>query len=252
MLTEREFVVKKYKLRISNLTPDTLSITRLAEYMKVLSDLVGKVYAEKLHLMEVEDGSAMPVMWLDDEVAVPFHQSLMLIEQGTLTKSQQKAVVSMNRLLREDKSEGGLYLDSSLVVNFPGVKLPSEEIRLTHFSPIAFKGKLFKIGGTDPSVPFGLELPDERIFGNLESEALAKEMAQHLYEYIEVSGVGRWEIDKNKLKGKLKDFTVNTFRLLDVDGSDFRTLLNRLKSSDQNKWNEFDDPIREALRQREQ
>lgn len=244
--------MKEYKLKITNLTPETLSITRLAEYMKVLSDLVGKTYAEKLHLKEVAKGSAMPVMAVDDEVAMPFHQSLILIEQGSMTKSQQKASAHMNRLLREDNSEGGLYLGSNRIINFPGVKLQTDEVRLTHFSPITFKGKLYKIGGTDGSVPFGLELPDERILGNLESEALAKEMAQYLYEYIEVSGVGRWEIDKHKIKGKLKDFTVNSFRALGVDGSDFGMLLGLLKSSDQNKWNEFDDPIKEALRQREQ
>lgn len=244
--------MKEYKLRISNLTPETLSITRLAEYMKVLSDLVGKTYAEKLHLIEVADGSAMPVMGLDDEVALQFQGSVALIEQGNLTKSQQKAMDSMNRLLREDKSEGGLFFGSSRVINFPGIKHPSEQVRLTQFSPIALKGKLFKIGGADTTIPFGLEVPDERILGNVDSEALAKEMAKHLYEYIEVKGVGRWEIDKNKLKGKLRDFTVSTFRPLDVDGSDLSTLLKRLRNSEQNKWNEFDDPVKEALRQREQ
>jgi hypothetical protein len=247
--------MKKYSFSISNLKPDTLSAPRLAEYIRALTDLVGKKYSEKLHLYEVQEGSAQPVFAVEDDIEMDFVRELYLIGTGNVSVGKKKALQNLNQLLREDNSTGEFLVTGSKasIIKFPGVnqESPIPEYRTTSLMPIILKGVLYKVGGADNSIPFGISLAGENFTGNVTSQDLAKEMARYLYETIEVHGLGHWIIDKNAVKRKLKDFVVTEFRPL-RDSLPFDDALTRLADHPDNRWSTLRDPIETALKIRDE
>lgn len=239
-----------YKLRITDLSPETLSMGRLGEYIKIVSDLIGKDLASSLHFIKVAKGSACPTWSVDEDAREQHDKQLASLNIASeISKENNKRLEKFNDMLREDNSEGEIYSGEARILYFPGVKKEKPKRKKLSMAPVSIKGELIKIGGVDNSIPFTMQHGKDKITGNISGRDLAQEIAQHLFSNIQFNGEGQWEVDADLSNPKLVSFTVNSFKILNDNGT-LEDAFDRMMNSPKNEWATLDKPVKESLRMR--
>lgn len=236
-----------YHFVIDALTPESVPMARLAEYMADLADLFG--HKEHVHFDRVARGSLTLVQRVDGD-----HHDLIrarLDAAGTgvpVPDDAAKAIESLNKRLAQDDATGRLSDHSGAeVIPFPGRDLP----RPRTFGPFrqrcSFDGTLIRVGGKDDTVPVHLQAGDKIHICNADRD-MARRLAPHLYQgTLRVWGDGRWEREANG-NWNLIRFNISEFDLL--DDAPLSEVVERLRAVEGSGWKQFDDPIAEIMRLR--
>src|SRR5689334_2717394 len=110
----------EYRFEIQDLTPLTLSLRRLKDYVEPLIDLFG--YGDNVHLIRVDEGSAAPCLIADSKIITTLERRFLSIKTGSGPKVAYRAAERINDLLAEDRTSGQLRsLYSGIVIEFPGI-----------------------------------------------------------------------------------------------------------------------------------
>lgn len=180
----------EFRFEIADLEPTTLSMERLSAYLPHLVDLFG--HKEHVHLLRVEDGSAVPCILADNRVAPAVHRRLLKIKAGNGSRSAYKAVDALNELLAEDQTSAVLKSPNfGIVIEFPGIKQASQPAVGPILEYADLQGELFQIGGRDETI--SLYVKDGRnIFICTATREQGRSIAEHLFRTVRVAGMGKW------------------------------------------------------------
>ncbi len=231
---------------IDSLTPETLPLVRLIQYLEKLAVLFGS--KESVHLLEVKHGSAAPAFYIEREAAPVVLQRLRLVGAPDAPPEVAKAFQDVNEFLREDNAVGGLRgPGGAQILQFPGRLEPADqEAWVTEHG--AVEGLLVRLGGKDRTSHATLEVEPGCYQILTLTRDMARQLAPHLYgEEIRVIGTGKW---KRTSAGvwKLERFNVERFEL--APRGDLAVAMDQLAAVKGDAWREVDDPLEELLRLR--
>lgn len=199
----------EYELKIKDLKPSTTSMARLALYMAELSKLMGE--KDHVHFDRVEESSLRLISKVD-----PVAQSNVnnRLKNTNLTQETRSAFNAIQKLLGEDQTTAELLAAGVSILKISG----KTETKPTHLPKemITLRGELIKIGGSDNTIPFTIieQRTGEKINGNVLGKNMAKDLAKHLFNHIELVGTGNWLYDQQRDEWKLEGYHVSGFSAL--------------------------------------
>lgn len=232
---------EKLVFSIDSLTPDTLSMSRLAEYLKELAALYGS--NQHVHFDHVSKGSACLNVRIEEQAVESVHSRLALVNLGDAPSDIVKAYNAVDRLLRADNAIGTIYVNKGQnVLVFPG-RTKAELSSITISQQTTVDGIVIKIGGRDDTIPVLLRDPEgNNIRCVVKGFAQAKELAKYYLDApLRVTGLGKWTRDENGWT--LEQLAIQSWQVLQT--SPAYEVLEQLSKVENNAWNLSDDPIRE-------
>jgi hypothetical protein len=185
---------EEYRFKIDAYTPDTMPMVRLAQYMHELSQILGEPAA--VHFRRLEHGSTVIVHKIEREAIPKVRERVIQVRRGEPTQDALRAYKQINKLLRDDDAIGLLQDEKpkGVIIRFPGreeieEKFPSVRERGS------IDGVLVRIGGADETAHITLQSEDQQLTGCWTSRAIAKQLAQRIYEPVRLFGRGLWSRD---------------------------------------------------------
>lgn len=240
MPQKKKHAFREYKFKIDAYTPDTIPMSRLAEYLADLSIILGN--RERVHFNRLEDGSTTPVVRVEWEAEPKVRDRLHKVKLKEAPEDVLRADREINRKLAEDNAIGTLQDPSGgKVLHFPGRELLKKLIFGPITQPGVFQGVPISVGGERDPVPVHLEDGKDKYIVYAR-RTVAKDIARFLFTTpIRVEGMGRW-IRHADGEWELVDFKVTNYSLV-TDG-DIRTNINDLRNVPAD-WKQLDDPLAE-------
>ena len=236
--------VREYRFQIDAYSPDTMPLSRLAEYLENLSMLFGETHS--VHLIKIEKGSTVPVLRVEREAEPKVRERLRLVRQKDGPAEAIRAAKQINELLRKDDAKG-VIIDpiGSKVLDFSGRDLN----RLVEYGPFSQPSRLdgvpIMIGGEEDLVPVHLEGRQKEIYICRAKRSIAKDLAPFLFStFIRVEGLGRW-MRKRDGDWEMKRFTIKHFE--ELTPASLRQTIEDLRAIPA-KWKDLDDPYAELAR----
>jgi hypothetical protein len=238
---------REYRFIIGAYSPDTLPMSRLAEYMADLARLLGEV--ERVHFVCLERGSTTLVQVVEPEAVPEVQQRIHAIARGEAPEDAAKAFDALNRRLALDSATGSLREgDGDEVIRFPGCEQPHSFVFGTFNQPGVLDGVLIRIGGRDDTVPVHLRDGDTIHMCNATRD-MARRLAVHLYgATLRVQGNGRWEREADGV-WLLRRFNITGFE--ELDDAPLSEVVGRLRNVEGSGWKNVDEPSVELQRLRD-
>lgn len=236
----------EYRFTIDAFTPETLPMSRLAEYMAGLARLLGEV--ERVHFVRLDSGSTEMVQRIEPEAVPEVRKRIQSIACDDSPSEVTAAFTGLNRLLATDNATGSLSeTDSDLVIDFPG----RGQQKLVTYGALnqqgVLDGELIRIGGRDETVLVHLRDGDVIHICNTDRK-IARRLGSHLYgRTLRVQGVGRWERDADGT-WSLRRFNITEFEILDA--ASLSEVVGRLRGVEGSGWMNVDDTSAELERLR--
>lgn len=217
---------------IDGLTPDTLPMERLAEYLADLAKLIG--HREEVHFRAVEKGSAVLAWEVAVTVREPVGARLHAVEAGAGPDEAMRAYRAINLKLATDRATARLDDAGAVLLHFPGQSARLEAAYGPFAQRGSLEGVLVRVGGRDATAHVILEDRDV-VWARCEtSRELASGLAQWLYRgRIRVHGPGRWRRTEEGV-WHLDRFKIESFEVL--DDASIRDTVDRLRSVPGNEW----------------
>lgn len=239
---------REYIFKIDGITPDTIPMGRLAEYMSDLAVMLGE--QDRVHFVRLDKGSAVLVSKIEEK-ATPFvRERLSRIRQGDGPTEAIKASRRTNQRLKRDNATGEISENGDVVViRFPGRDI-EEPVTYGPFTQEGtLDGKVILVGGKSDPVPVHIEQGDT-VYNCHAKRDIASALARHLFQSeLRVRGDGRWTrgADGN---WELNRFTINSFVVLDDEP--LSAVVAKLREVPGNGWRNISDPWSELMGMRQQ
>lgn len=227
------------RFAIEGLTPETLSMERLAEYLSELSRLLG--HKDAVHFHAVERGSVVLAYHVDDTSAAKIARRLAATEAGEGQDDAVRAYRALNKKLAQDGATARVIEQSgAVIIHFPGCKAALSEA----FGPFTQRGSLdgmiVRVGGRDETAHVMLEDHGTHWVGCQTTREIASELGRYLYQgRVRVHGVGRWRRDQDGA-WHLDRFRIESFEPLNE--ASLAETVARLRAIPGNEWPELPDP----------
>jgi hypothetical protein len=245
----KEFQFKiEGKVGEEDLTPLTLPMARLAEYLTDLAAIMG--HKESVHFMSTAPGSALSVIYVDEEEETRVTSQIQNAARGMGPRPANEGYKRLDKRLREDSAVGDIMnvSRSAKVIEFPGRRTDQPQA----YGPIneraSVVGVLKRVGGFDESIPVHLQRADGAIFYCEAAPPLDKELIPLYGQTIRVHGIatyyreaGLWKLDK---------FRIHSYDPQPLGGDSFAETIEKLRAIPGNEWNEIDDPLEELRKLR--
>lgn len=183
----------KIRFVIDAFTPDTLPMSRLAEYLKQFSELLGN--DASIHFDKVGKKCAALISYSDATATPKIRQRFEEIIEGTAPKPAIKSNATLYYMLLADNAIGYIDLDESKLIEFPGRKrAPQQRIGPVRRKSIV-DGQIFQIGGKDETINVHLRNPERpnETYRCEVSISLARKLAPHfLLGKVRLFGEADW------------------------------------------------------------
>lgn len=203
----------EYRFKIDAYSPDTMPMSRLAEYMSELSQMLGE--KSSVHFERLEKGSTIIVHKVDREAVPKVRARVAAVKQDEgLTTDAAKAFRTINRMLRDDNAKGQWQDNKTgaVIIQFPGRDQTEEK-----FAAIRQQGSLdgivTGIRGKDETIHVTIQAEGQQISGCYTTKAIAKQLGTKLFEPVRLFGRGRWARDSEGV-WSLLDFKIENFEAL--------------------------------------
>lgn len=227
---------------IDSLTPETLPLSRLSEYLKELASLYGS--QEAVHFEGISSGSALLKVAIEDSAVEKVKSQLVLVKNGTPPSVEaHKAYLSLDRLLRSDNAIGKIYNSlGNNILEFPGrLNKPIENLTIVQSSSV--DGIVIKIGGKDETIPVFVRDQEGKIVRcQIKGSTASKELSKHyLGSLLRLHGSGKWV--RSMMGWSLELLTIQTWE--PIDNSSAAEVLLDIANTSENGWSEIENPILE-------
>lgn len=231
------------------ITPLTLPMARLAEYLADLATLMG--HRESVHLIKIADGSTAPVIFIDADEESRITHRVQSAQRGMGPHDANVAYKKLDDRLRTDGAIGAIenVSQKAEVIEFPGRTLEIPQA----YGPIreraSIVGKLMRIGGFDETIPVHLQRADEVILYCEANTLVAEQLGPLIFKTIRVHGMATYS------RGKEGQWTLDKFKIQSYDPNPlgdetFSATIGKLKAVPGSEWNEMDDPLEELRKLR--
>jgi hypothetical protein len=204
----------EYTFRIDAFTPETIPMARLAEYLAVLSNLVG--HSKSTHFDRLAAGSARLIYKIDAVDAPKVEQRLACAGEPDAPRDLRKAFDTLDNMLANDNAVGELMnQNGAVIIPFPGRDRPKVLTFPAFRQDGSIDGQVVSIGGKDATAHVILQ--DGAVtYSNIKlTREMARQLRGYLYEQkVRLVGSGRWERSPDG-SWKLLDFNVGSFQVLD-------------------------------------
>lgn len=209
---ERKPSAAEFYFWIDAFTPTTIPMARLAEYMSELATILGE--PASVHFVKLKRGSTGIVHRIQPEAVPKVRDRAIAVRRGEAPRDALRAYENVNKMLRDDNGTGALKEQEkdAIIIQFPGVKAAEEK-----FSAIrergTIDGEIIRVGGPHKWVPVLVQTDGETFSGCWADRAVAKQLAQLIFEQVRLHGTGKWD---RTAEGKwiLKEFVVERFEPL--------------------------------------
>ncbi|USX21178.1 MFS transporter [Oxalobacteraceae bacterium OTU3REALA1] len=231
------------EFRIDIFKPETIPMSRLAEYMSELASLYGSELS--VHFKELRSGSAILKAVVEESAAEAVESRLRLVHHSNAPDDLKKAYQNLNGMLKADKAVGEINLPhGAVILKFPGRDTPVQKTYRVKEAGI-LDGVVIRIGGKDNTVPVWLKDLDGTIHKCEANSEMARELIkEYLSKPVRVTGQGDW------LRGDDGAWTLEKFKITgweQLDDKPIADIVNAARNTKGNGWNELDDPIREHI-----
>lgn len=230
-----------FQFHIDAFRPETIPMSRLAEYMAALAALYGN--NELVHFDKMRTGSAVLQVKVDEIASPKIGHRLKLVHSSNAPQDVTKAFISINNLLRADNAVGKIKREKGAVLlKFPGRETPAPKIYRVKETG-ALDGTVIRIGGRDNTIPVWLQDRSGVIAYCEANKHMALELVSHyLGAPIRVTGQGDWIRDEDG-QWKLERFKITDWNVL--EDTPVEEILNAARNATGNHWNELENPIEE-------
>jgi hypothetical protein len=185
----------EYRFRIDAYTPETIPMSRLAEYMSELATILGE--RSSVHFERLEPGSTVIVHRVEREAAPKVRDRIDHVRTGEAAGDALRAFAKVNKMLQEDDGTGTLREKrrGGVVILFPGREQAAEKFASVRQAG-AIDGEVIWAGGDDIG-HITLKSEGREISRITVSKTVAKELAKKLYEPVRLFGRGKWSRDSD-------------------------------------------------------
>ena len=242
--TRKRAGFREYLFKIEDFTPETIPLSRLAQYLKELAVVFG--HSESVHLITVEQGSAAPLFLINSNDEIKIRERLQAVRAREAPDDAMRANNAVNEMLREDNTRAAVIDPTRRkILPFPGRELN----KLLEYGPITqidtLEGVPIEVGGRLEWVPIHLE-DNQRVVRICHAKrSMAKEIAKHIFtNTVRVHGTARW-VRHRSGEWEMKDFRAKGFEVLPE--TNLRESLERIRAIPA-KWKELDDPLSEIAK----
>lgn len=229
---------REYTFRISAYTPDTIPMSRLAEYMTDLATFLGE--NGSVHFVRLEEGSTKLAYVIEDEAVPKVDERIDRVRTGDGPTDALKAFGAINRRLAEDNGVAEITElgRGAQIIQFPG-KAAIEEKGFSHVTQEgSLDGEVIMVGGPKDLVPVHLQAGTNR-YNCVASRPTAKALAEYLFTgQVRVFGTGKW------IRGETGTWSLDRFQIRRFEPLDDRPLsqvLEELRAMPDTEWHTSDD-----------
>ncbi|MCY4229547.1 MAG: hypothetical protein OXF26_01425 [Alphaproteobacteria bacterium] len=226
-------------LKIGAYAPETMPMSRLAEYMTDLAMLLGE--KESVHFLCLDEGSTALVHRIDQEAVPKVEERLRQVQTGDAPNEARRAAALIDRRLAADNATGVLKeVGGADLLPFPGVDRFLEPEFGPFNEPGSLDGVVNRVGGQRQRVPIHLETRTGFETHCEATREVAKELAKLMFgPEIRCIGVGRWHRDGAGI-WEMRKFTISEFFIL--DGRPLPEIVSDLQAVQGNGWRAIADP----------
>lgn len=206
--------ITEYYFSIDSFTPETLPMSRLAQYMSDLARLIGE--ERTVHFRRLDKGSAVIVHWVEPDAAAKVRERVSLARQGRGPAEPLRAIQNINIMLEEDGGSGLLLEGGAEIIRFPGHKIVDEVTAGPITQPTTLEGVVIRVGVTKELVPVHLAVEGAGVQSRCWAfRDTAKILARHIFgPELRLSGAGTWLRGANG-RWVLERLKVQTFDVLE-------------------------------------
>ncbi len=206
---------EEFRLKIEAYSPETMPMSRLAEYLGGLAEMLGE--STFVHFVTLEQGSTSVVHRIQKEAIPKVRHRTRRVSAGVGARDAVRAYQKINRMVREDNGRATWQRNreddlSSEAIVFPG-KDEAQQVFVSETRFGSVEGEILRIGGVNNFVPILLRFENEEFSGCYADKSLAKELGKWLFEPVRLFGSGRWNRDEEG-KWKLEKFRASHFNPL--------------------------------------
>ncbi|HLK68312.1 MAG TPA: hypothetical protein VKU19_32990 [Bryobacteraceae bacterium] len=222
---------------IDAFTPATISMSRLAEYMRDFAEILG--HHEHVHFEKLKNGSFSLATRVDPVAQNKVSHRIEEIRYGGGPKTALKAKQSLDDRLAEDNAIGRVVHRGAKVIEFAGRTRIVERSSGPVEQADSLVGEVIQIGGRDETINIHLKMGDEVFSHCVASKAVARRLAHHLFgPPIRLRGTGVWSRTQSGA-WRLHRFNVEDFETLDSTPLPnlFRSLRAKVGTASQSRVN---------------
>ncbi|WCM19518.1 hypothetical protein NDK50_19200 [Paraburkholderia bryophila] len=226
--------------KIDNLTPETLPMARLAQYLAQLSILYGN--DDSVHFEKLRKGSAIVQVRVENPAFPKVSQRLQSVRAGEPEPEIQKAFRTIDRLLKADNAVGTITgSGKAKLLVFPGREVPNID-PITVYQHTTIDGVVIRIGGRDETIPVAIQDREGTVINcEIRGRVQAKQLSHHfLAETLRVSGNGKWSRTQSGA-WLLESLVIQSFEVL--DDADLGDVVAALRGVENNGWADVEDPL---------
>jgi hypothetical protein len=217
----------KIRLVIDAFTPDTLPMSRLAEYLRHFSELLGN--DANVHFDKVEKSSAALAAYSDNTATPKIKERLEKVMEGIAPSGALKSNHTIDDMLLQDNAIGFVDLGGKTkLLEFPGRKrAPQERVGPVRRRTV-LDGQIFQIGGKDETINVHIRNPYKA--GETHRCVVSIELARKLAPYflgatVRMIGEGDWYRTESGWSMSPNSYTAFDFVPLDDIGLE-KTILS--------------------------
>lgn len=230
---------KDLVLKIEAYAPETMPMSRLAEYMTDLAMLLGE--KARVHFLRLDEGSTALVHRVDQEAVPKVEERLRQVRTGDAPNEARRAAAEIDRRLAADNATGVLKeMGGADILPFLGIDRFIEPEFGPFNEPGSLDGVVNRVGGQRQKVPIHLETRTGFETRCETTREIAKELGKLIFgPEIRCIGVGRWHRDGTG-RWEMRKFTISDFSILDE--RPLPEVVSDLQAVQGNGWRELADP----------
>jgi hypothetical protein len=235
---------KELHFSIEGATPHTLSMARLAEYLKELAKLLGS--EDKVHFLRVDEGSADCAMEVEEEEQSVISDRVRQAKMGQGPKEAIKALKSIHFFLDEDDRSALMeWEEGEIILEFPKKSQEGQDTFGPFWEDGSLDGMLVKIGGMDETVPVHLVYEGVHHICNATRE-MARKLAPYIFgKPIRVHGRGKWYRNP---EGKWEMHWFDILQFEELSDASLLDVVGKLRSVPDNDLMKSKNPLGDMLK----
>jgi hypothetical protein len=182
---------KELRFHIEGTTPHEISMSRLAEYLREIADLLGN--KQDVHFLRVETGSLPCIMEIEEqkEDAIISRVKKAIVNRGP--KEAVNASSKLRLMLKRDDFSAEFKTDNGeTFASYPLGKEKKEETFGPFWQEGSLDGIVVRLGGIDETLPVHLVFEGRQYICNATRE-MVKQLGSYIWgNPIRVHGKGKW------------------------------------------------------------